>query len=87
MQTDVEYLVAGISLVLIFSRVKNERWVIVFCVVIQISLIGSLASLGINGNTQAVATVSVLSCFVNQPLFLAFVIISLQLENQVDMYV
>ncbi|KAJ9643674.1 hypothetical protein H2204_001819 [Knufia peltigerae] len=76
--------VAGISLVLVFSRVKHERWVIVFCLIIQISLIGSLASLGVNGNTQAVATVSVLSCFVNQPLFLAFVIISLQIENQVD---
>lgn len=87
MRTDHESLVAGISLVLIFSRVKHERWVIVFCLVIQISLVGSLASLGINDNTRAVATVSVLSCFVNQPLFLAFVIISLQLENQVDMCV
>jgi hypothetical protein len=87
MQTEVKSLVAGISLVLIFSRVKRERSVIVFCLVIQISLIGSLASLGINSNAQAVATVSVLSCFVNQPLFLAFVIISLQIEDQVDMYV
>ena len=77
--------VAGLSLVFIFSRLNHERWQIVFCIVIQIALTGSLASLGINDNAQAVATVFILSCFVNQPLFLSFSIISLALEDQADM--
>jgi hypothetical protein len=84
-ETDLRLPVAGISLVLIFSRLNHERWQIVFCIVIQIALTGSLASLGINGNAQAVATVFILSCFVNQPLFLSFSIISLALEDQADM--
>ena len=84
-ETDLRVPVAGISLVLIFSRLNHERWQIVFCIVIQISLTGSLASLNYDSNAQAVATVFVLSCFVNQPLFLSFVIISLALEDQADM--
>jgi hypothetical protein len=84
-ETDPGSPVAGISLVLIFSRLNHERWQIVFCIVVQIALTGSLASLDYNDNAQAVATVFILSCFVNQPLFLSFSIISLALEDQADM--
>ena len=83
--TDLRVPVAGISLVLIFSHLNHERWQIVFCIVVQIALTGSLASLGINDDAQAVATVFILSCFVNQPLFLSFSVISLALEDQTDM--
>ncbi|EXJ82701.1 hypothetical protein A1O3_06515 [Capronia epimyces CBS 606.96] len=82
--TNIGTWVAGISLVLIFSRLDHERWQIVFCLVIQIALTGSLASVGVNDNAQVVVTVFLLSCFVNQPLFISFSIISLALEDQAD---
>lgn len=84
-ETELRRLVAGLSLVLIFSRLNHERWQIIFCIVVQIALTGSLASISYNSNAQAVATVFILSCFVNQPLFLSFIIISLSLEDQADM--
>ena len=84
-ETDLRSTVAAISLVLIFSRLNHERWQIVGCLIIQIALTASLASVDVDGKAQAVATIFILSCFVNQPLFISFSIISLAIEDQADM--
>lgn len=44
-----------------------------------------MGSLGIDDKARAIATVLVLACFVNQPMYLSFTIISLGIEDQADM--
>ena len=57
--------------------------------IIETALIGSLASLGVDSRTQAIATVPFLSISISLPQLLAFTMISLGLgeEFKDDMYV
>lgn len=73
------------SVAVICARLNHERWQIVFCFTVQIALAASMGSVGIDEKARAIATVLVLSCFVNQPMYLAFTIISLGIEDQADM--
>lgn len=77
--------ISGSSVAFICSRLNHERWQIVLCIVIQTALIGSLASVGIHDKAQAIATVFTLSCFVNQPFYISFSVISLGIDDQSDM--
>lgn len=55
--------------------------------IIQTALIGSLASVGMDDKVQAIATIIVLSSTVTPPQLLSFVMISLGLPDQADMWV
>ncbi|KAF2093872.1 TRI12-domain-containing protein [Rhizodiscina lignyota] len=66
------------------SRFNHERTQIVICITVQTALIGSMASIGMLDKAQAVATVFILGCFVNQPMYLSFSILSLGLKDQND---
>lgn len=52
---------------------------------IQTALIGSLASVGINDRVQAIVTIIVLATSITPPQLLAFAMISMGLDDQVDM--
>ena len=53
--------------------------------VIQTALIGSLASIGVNDKAQAIATIIILAASITPPQLLSFAMISMGIENQVDM--
>jgi len=53
--------------------------------IIQTALIGSLASVGINDRVQAIVTIIVLATTITPPQLLAFAMISMGLDDQVDM--
>jgi hypothetical protein len=59
---------------------------IVVLKVAQTALIGSLASIGVNDRAQAIATIIVLAATITPPQLLSFAMISMGIENQVDMY-
>lgn len=52
---------------------------------IQTALIGSLASVGVNDRVQAIVTIIVLATTITPPQLVAFVMISMGLDDQVDM--
>lgn len=72
-------------MVLICSRLGYEKWQLVFFMLAQTALIGSLASVGINDAAQAVATVIIGSAMVTAPQLVSFTMLSLGLEDQTDM--
>lgn len=55
--------------------------------IMQTALIGSLASVGVNDKAQAIATIVILAATITPPQLLSFAMISMGIENQVDMCV
>lgn len=78
-------LVAGILVIVIGTYVGHHRWQLVIFVSLQVVLIGSMTTVGVNDNKQAIGTIIALSTMVSPPNLIAFVMISLGLDDQNDM--
>ena len=52
---------------------------------INTAFLGSMASAGIGEKSLAIASVFLVSCTINQPLFVAIAMLSLAIDDQVDM--
>jgi hypothetical protein len=70
--------------VTICSRVHHEKWQLVFFMIAQTALIGSLASVGLNDKAQAIATVVIGAAMVTPPQLISFAMLSLTLDDQTD---
>ncbi|KAK5689494.1 hypothetical protein LTR97_012834 [Elasticomyces elasticus] len=77
-------ILAGVLVITFCQRVGHERWQQVGFMVVQTALIGSLASVGINDRIQAIVTIIVLATTITPPQLLAFVMISMGIDDQVD---
>lgn len=79
------FLAGGLIMVFICSRIGHEKWQLVFFMIAQTALIGSLASVGINDAVQAVVTIIIGAATVTTPQLISFTMLSLGLEDQTDM--
>ncbi|KAH8652088.1 fungal trichothecene efflux pump [Xylariales sp. PMI_506] len=70
--------------VFVCPRLHHEKWQMVFFMVAQTALIGSLSSVGVNDKAQAIATVVLGAAMVTPPQLLSFTMLSLTLEDQTD---
>lgn len=77
-------MIAGWYCVGLMPWLKNEKWQLVGCIVIQTALIGSLASVGSNDKAQAIATVIAVASVNLPPSPLSFGMVSLHLTDQTD---
>ena len=77
-------IIAGWYCVGIMPWIKNERWQLVAMMLIQTSLIGSLASVGVDDKAQAIATVVAVAAVNLPPSPLSFGMVGLHLERQAD---
>lgn len=78
-------VVAGLLVISVGTYVGHHRWQLVVFVSLQVILIGSLTTVGTNDRKQALGTIIALSSMVTPPNLIAFVMISLNLEDQSDM--
>lgn len=77
-------ITAGLIVLTFCHRIGHERWQQVGFMAVQTALIGSLASIGINDRAQAIATIVVLAACITPPQLLSFAMISIGIDNQVD---
>ncbi|KAJ9605914.1 hypothetical protein H2200_009763 [Cladophialophora chaetospira] len=63
----------------------HEKRQILFFISAQILFIGLLSTVGVYDKGKAIALVFLMSCFINQPLYMLFNMVSLNLEDQRDM--
>ena len=77
-------ITAGFIVLTFCHRIGHERWQQVGFMVAQTALIGSLASIGVDDRAQAIATIIVLAMCITPPQLLSFAMISIGIENQVD---
>jgi hypothetical protein len=78
-------ILAGWYCMFLMPWFKHERYQLIALIIIQTALIGSMASVGVNDKTQAIATVIVISTINLPPTPLSFGMVSLHLEDQTDM--
>lgn len=71
---------------LICARFGHEKWQILFLICLQTAFVGALSSVGIYDKAKAIALVLLMSCVINQPLYMLFSMVSLNLDDQADMY-
>lgn len=77
-------IIAGWYCVSLMPWLQHEKWQLVGCIVIQTSLIGSLASVGLADKAQAIGTVIAVSSVNLPPSPLSFGMVSLHLADQTD---
>ncbi|KAH8176647.1 fungal trichothecene efflux pump (TRI12) domain-containing protein [Sarocladium implicatum] len=77
-------IIAGWYCVTLMPALKNEKWQLVGCIIIQTSLLGSMASAGVSDKAQAIATVILIGSVNLPPSPLSFGMVSLHLEDQTD---
>lgn len=77
-------ITAGLIVLTVCHRLGHERWQQVGFMVVQTALIGSLASIGLDDRAQAIPTIVVLAAVITPPQLLSFAMISMGIENQVD---
>ena len=77
-------IIAGFVVIFFCQRVGHERWQQVGFMTIQTALIGSLASVGLQDRVQAIVTIVILATSITPPQLLSFVMISLGIDDQVD---
>ncbi|KAJ2904407.1 putative trichothecene efflux pump protein [Zalerion maritima] len=74
----------GIIMVFVCSRLHHEKWQLVFFMIAQTALIGSLASVGIGDKAQAIVIIVVGAAMVTPPQLISFTMLSLGLDDQTD---
>ena len=72
-------------MIFICARVNHEKWQLVFFMIAQTALIGSLASVGVNDKAQAIVTIVIGAAVVTPPQLVSFTMLSLTLDDQRDM--
>ncbi|CAK7210074.1 hypothetical protein SCUCBS95973_000669 [Sporothrix curviconia] len=77
--------VAGLMTVFVCSRLHHEKWQLVAFTVVQTALIGSMASVGADDETQAIVTVVITAATITPPQLLSFTMLSFGLEDQTDL--
>ncbi|KAI4599583.1 hypothetical protein KJ359_002030 [Pestalotiopsis sp. 9143b] len=77
-------VVGGFIVAFISSRVHREKWQLVFFMVAQTALIGSLASVGVADKAQAIVTIVLGAAMVTPPQLVSFTMLSLTLDDQND---
>jgi hypothetical protein len=77
--------VGGVTTVFVCSWLGHEKWQLVFFMVVQTALIGSLSSVGVDDRVQAIVTLIIGSAMVTAPQLVSFAMLSLGLEDQSDM--
>lgn len=75
----------GLLMVLVCSRLHHEKWQLVFFMVAQTALIGSMASVGIHDKAQAIVTVVIGAAMITPPQLVSFTMLSFGLDDQTDM--
>ncbi|KAL1895420.1 hypothetical protein Sste5346_005226 [Sporothrix stenoceras] len=76
---------AGLITVFICSRLHHEKWQLVAFTVVQTALIGSMASVGSDDETQAIITVVITAATITPPQLLSFTMLSFGLTDQADL--
>ncbi|CAI6084068.1 unnamed protein product [Clonostachys chloroleuca] len=74
----------GVTTVFVCSWLGHEKWQLVFFMVVQTALIGSLSSVGVDDRVQAIVTLIIGSAMVTAPQLVSFAMLSLGLEDQSD---
>ncbi|ETS79622.1 hypothetical protein PFICI_09475 [Pestalotiopsis fici W106-1] len=74
----------GFIVAFISPRVHREKWQLVFFMVAQTALIGSLASVGVEDKAQAIVTIVLGAAMVTPPQLVSFTMLSLTLDDQND---
>jgi len=77
-------IIAGLLVIGVGTYVGHHRWQLVTFVSLQVILIGSLTTVGVGDKKQALGTIIALSSMVTPPNLIAFVMISLGLDDQND---
>jgi hypothetical protein len=77
--------VSVLSVALICAHIHHERLQIIGFLCIQTICLGLLSTVGVDEKGKAIALVFVLSCTINQPLYMLFSMTGLALEDQSDM--
>ncbi|KAJ9621393.1 uncharacterized protein PV06_04796 [Exophiala oligosperma] len=76
--------VSLISVWVFCARFGHEKWQIFGFICCQTAFVGALSTVGIDDKAKAIALVFLMSCFINQPLYMLFSMVSLNLEDQAD---
>ncbi|EXJ68957.1 uncharacterized protein A1O5_07889 [Cladophialophora psammophila CBS 110553] len=74
-----------ISVWLICARFGHEKWQILIFICCQVAFVGGLSSVGVSDKAKAIVLVFLMSCVINQPLYMLFNMVSLNIEDQADM--
>ncbi|KAF3025854.1 hypothetical protein E8E14_014780 [Neopestalotiopsis sp. 37M] len=74
----------GFIVAFISPRVHREKWQLVFFMIAQTALIGSLASVGVQDKAQAIVTIVLGAAMVTPPQLVSFTMLSLTLDDQND---
>ncbi|KAJ9669756.1 hypothetical protein H2201_000141 [Coniosporium apollinis] len=77
-------IISSFVVIFICARVGHERWQLVIFMICETALIGSLASVGLDDKVQAIITIVCLSSTVTPPQLLSFTMLSLGIDDQVD---
>ena len=77
-------IIAGWYCIGIMPWIKHEKWQLVGMIIVQTALIGSMASVGINDQAQAIAIVILVATVNLPPSPLSFGMVSLHLDDQTD---
>ncbi|KAJ3536020.1 hypothetical protein NM208_g6897 [Fusarium decemcellulare] len=77
-------IVSGWYCISLMPWIKHEKWQLVGCIAIQVALVGSMSSVGINDKAQAIGTVIAVAAVNNPPSPLSFGMVSLHLQDQTD---
>lgn len=75
---------AGLATVFVCSRLHHEKWQLVAFTTVQTALIGSMASVGLHDQAQAIAVVVLTAFTVTPPQLLSFTMLSFNLQDQGD---
>ncbi|KAK5709236.1 hypothetical protein LTR17_019961 [Elasticomyces elasticus] len=74
-----------ISVWVVCARLGHDKWQILGFICIQTIVIHGLSTLEAPQEGKVIALVFLMSCFINQPLYLIFSMVSLNIEDQSDM--
>ncbi|KAF2159259.1 hypothetical protein M409DRAFT_71149 [Zasmidium cellare ATCC 36951] len=77
-------IIAGPVVIFFCQKAGYERWQQVSFMAAQTALIGSLASVGVGDRVQAIVTIIILAITITPPQLLSFVMISMWIDDQVD---
>lgn len=67
------------------ARFGREKWQLTGFMIIQVALIASMASVGVNDKAQAIVVVIITGAAVTAPQLVSFTMLSLGLDDQTDM--
>lgn len=76
--------IAALITIFVCARLHHERWQLIFFMIAQTALIGSLATVGLNDKAQAIVTIVVGAAAVTPPQLISFTMLSFGLDDQND---